>query len=155
MATLISRWRRDRGAELLELTLALPILLLTFAAIVDFAFMFQRLVVMQNAAREGARLASLPGYFDPGGTNDTIRVRVQSYVQSGAGYTPPLADITVVADSSLDPDGEGPLPPLGAVRVDVTAPYSFTFIGPIVQMFQGGTWGGITLRANSTMRLEG
>ena len=149
MATLMSRWRRDRGAELLELTLALPILLLTFAAIVDFAFMFQRLVVMQNAAREGARLASLPGYFDPNGANNqnnVIRVRVQSYVQAGCGYAPPLSDITAAADTSLSP--------INAVRVEVTAPYTFSYIGPIVQMFQGGSWGGITLRASSIMRLE-
>ena len=59
---LLRRRRSERGAELIELALVLPILLLVFAAIVDFALMFQRFLVVSNAAREGARFAVLPGY---------------------------------------------------------------------------------------------
>ena len=57
---LFRRRRSERGAELIELALVLPILLLVFAAIVDFALMFQRFLVVSNAAREGARIAVLP-----------------------------------------------------------------------------------------------
>ena len=148
---MIRHRKSARGAELLELTIALPILLLSFAAIVDFAFMFQRLVVLQNAAREGARIAVLPGYFNPSGTNDVVRARVRDYVQAGCGYIIDLGDastgtITVAADATLSP--------IEAVRVEVTAPYEFTFLSPIVAMFQGGSFAGITLRAGSSMRSE-
>jgi hypothetical protein len=52
----------DEGVlELIELALILPMLLLMFAAIVDFGLLFQRYLVVSNAAREGARIAVLPG----------------------------------------------------------------------------------------------
>ena len=46
----------------MEFALTLPLLLVVIAGIVDFGFVFQRYEVITNAAREGARLASLPGY---------------------------------------------------------------------------------------------
>ena len=52
----------ERGAALVEFALAVPLLLVVIAGIVDFGFVFQRYEVITNAAREGARLASLPGY---------------------------------------------------------------------------------------------
>ena len=51
-----------RGAELIEMALVTPILLLLVMGIVDFGFMFQRYVVLTNAAVEGARVATMPGY---------------------------------------------------------------------------------------------
>ncbi len=56
------RGRREDGAELIELAIVLPILLLVVAAIIDFGFLFQRYEAVTNAAREGARIAVLPGY---------------------------------------------------------------------------------------------
>ncbi len=47
----------ERGAALVEFALALPLLLVVIAGIVDFGFVFQRYEVVTNAAREGARLA--------------------------------------------------------------------------------------------------
>ncbi len=54
-------WRSESGAELVELALALPLLLLVVMGIIDFGFLFQRYEVVTNAAREGARIATLPG----------------------------------------------------------------------------------------------
>src|SRR5215831_20227506 len=70
--------RSQRGAELIEFALVLPILLLLVLGIVDFGFLFQRLEVVTNAAREGARIAVLPSYdaYD-------IRVRVNNYLVDG------------------------------------------------------------------------
>ena len=58
--------RGEGGNALVEFALVLPLLMLVFAGIVDFGFLFQRYEVITNAAREGARLAVLPGY----GTTD-------------------------------------------------------------------------------------
>ena len=52
----------ERGAELIEFAIVLPVMLLIVMGIVDFGFMFQRYVVLTNAAMEGARVAVLPGY---------------------------------------------------------------------------------------------
>jgi Flp pilus assembly protein TadG len=93
---LLRRGRGSRGAELIELALVLPILLLMFAATVDFALMFQRYLVINNAAREGARIAVLPGYTSADVTN-----RVTQYVRNGIGdqtVTPTVALVTVSID---------------------------------------------------------
>src|SRR5262245_36628295 len=72
------RRESERGAELIEFALVLPLLLLLVLGIVDFGFMFQRLEVVTNAAREGARIAVLPGYD----TDDVIG-RVTNYMNDG------------------------------------------------------------------------
>ena len=61
----ISRRRRrsgEAGVELIEFALVFPLLLLVVLGIVDYGFMFQRFEALTNATREGARVASLPGY---------------------------------------------------------------------------------------------
>ena len=57
-----ARVRSQAGAELVEFALVLPLLLLVFGGIIDFGLLLQRQQVLTNAAREGARLAVLPGY---------------------------------------------------------------------------------------------
>src|SRR5688572_16886512 len=56
------RWSSARGAELIEFALVLPLMLLLLLGTVDFGLLFQRYHVVTNAAREGARVAVLPGY---------------------------------------------------------------------------------------------
>ena len=72
-----TRVRHARGAELVELALILPILLIIIAGIVDFGFMFQAFMVVNNAAREGARVRILPGY-----TNADATARVNNYMSA-------------------------------------------------------------------------
>ena len=52
----------DKGAELIEFALVFPLLLLVMVGIMDFGLLFQRYETVTNAAREGARIAVLPGY---------------------------------------------------------------------------------------------
>ena len=83
--TLLRRFRQnERGAELIEFALVLPLLLAMLAGIVDFGRMFQRLEVTTNAAREGARLASLPGYSQTDVQN-RVRAYMDQGIQVGAG----------------------------------------------------------------------
>ena len=81
MATLTRkpRWHSERGAELIEMVVVLPLLLLVMFGIIDFGFMFQRYVVLTNAAMEGARVAILPGY-----TTADAEDRAESYAATGA-----------------------------------------------------------------------
>ena len=73
------RWRRDdRGTALIEMAFTLPLLLLISIGIIEFGRAFQTWQVLTNAAREGARVAVLPGFSDA-----MVTSRVQQYVQAG------------------------------------------------------------------------
>jgi Flp pilus assembly protein TadG len=143
---LLDRGRSARGAELIELALVLPILLLMFAAVVDFALMFQRYLVVSNAAREGARIAVLPGY------NQTdVQNRVIDYVRNGTGdYT--LSPSTALIVVTIDPPGA--TPPFPAAQVSVSLTHAYWLMGPVSGLFGGGSYSTITLAARSTMRIE-
>ena len=96
-----ARVRSESGAELVEFALVLPLLLLVFGGIVDFGLLLQRQQVVTNAAREGARLAVLPGY-----TSADVQARVTQFVQEGinSDTAAPVANLTLV---TLTP-GAGP-----------------------------------------------
>ena len=56
--------RRERGAELFELAVILPFLLILVAGVVDFAQGWNLRQILANAARDGARLGSDTPYLD-------------------------------------------------------------------------------------------
>ena len=148
MASLTKRRRRgsdDSGAELIELAIVLPILLLVVAAIMDFGFLFQRYEVVTNAAREGARVAVLPGYGAP-----DVQNRVQSYLTASGLTSTPTVAVTFVPQT-VQPSGLI----INTANVTVQYPSQFAFIGPFAAMFGGSGWGTITLQATSVMRVEG
>ena len=143
------RCRSERGAELIELALVLPLLLMVFAGIVDFALMFQRYITISNAAREGARIAVLPGY-----TEEDVITRVEQYLGEDIGDNggdDPLVPV------SIDPDEEGPKPAFPAAQVTVTMTHNTLLLAPIwnlVGLAGGESWSSIELSAHSTMRIE-
>jgi Flp pilus assembly protein TadG len=136
------RFGSDNGSELIELAIVLPLLLLVFAAIIDFGFLFQRYEVVTNSAREGARLGTLPGYSPA-----DVQARVQNYLTaSGLGTATQILVTTA-------PETVG-AQTIQVVRVQVDYPSPFTFIAPIAVMVGGTGWTSITLVASSTMRIE-
>ena len=54
-------YSNGRGQALLETALVLPIVLLVAVGIFEFGRAFQTWQILTNAAREGARIALLPG----------------------------------------------------------------------------------------------
>ena len=78
MRRLRKLWRRDEGAALVEAAFVLPLLLFVSVAIIEFGRAFQTWQIVTNAAREGARVAVLPGMSD-----DAIKTRVQDYMNMG------------------------------------------------------------------------
>lgn len=146
LVRLPARVRSQTGAELVEFALVLPILLLVFGGIVDFGLLLQRQQVITNAAREGARLAVLPGY-----TSDDVQARVTAFVREGINNdsAAPVATLTPV---TVTP-GAGPT--FQAARVSVTLADQFLILGPIVSLAGGtGSFGTIALTATTTMRVE-
>jgi len=144
MAALIRRLRKsDTGSAVIEMALVTPLLLLLILGMVDFGFLFQRYVVLTNAAAEGARVASLPGYSLP-----DVQTRVAQYARAG-GIA--LADGPVTAnrfpETIVSAGGSSP-----GSRVVVTHVYNFRFVGPIVALVGGSMGGSVTLTSTSTVR---
>jgi Flp pilus assembly protein TadG len=132
--------RREQGAELIEMVLVTPILLMLVMGIVDFGFMFQRYVVLTNAAVEGARVATMPGY-----TAADAMARVTAYA-SGGGVSGTVTP--VVTPVSLPGTNGGTWP---GMRVTVSHVYTLQFIAPVARLF-GTHAANVTLTAASTMR---
>jgi Flp pilus assembly protein TadG len=136
------RAKRQRGAALVEFAIVLPVLLLMFTAMIDFGLIFQRFLVLTNAAREGARIGVLPGY-----TTADVQARTTAYYAAGttpgAGATVTVARITV-----------GPGAGFSAVEVVATAQHTPLVLGSAARLV-GGTFGTVTLRARAAMRIEG
>jgi hypothetical protein len=114
--------------------------------IIDFGFLFQRYEVVTNAAREGARVAILPGYTDA-----QVQARVNQYL-SAAGLTP--TDVPTVGTQPLDVGGQC----ITVRPVTVAYQHQFLFLGPIVGLMNfvggSGTLTHKTLHATSSMRSE-
>ena len=142
---LLKRCRSEEGANLVEFALVLPLLLLVMLGIAEMGFMFQRYEVVTNAAREGARLAVLPGYV----TTD-VQARVTAYVSSGRVPTTVTNPNVLVENVSIPVSGGRP--PIGAKRVTVTYTYTFQFLNAVSAFF--GSHATVPLKAVSEMRTE-
>jgi Flp pilus assembly protein TadG len=139
------RRRSDSGAELIELAIVLPILLIVVAGIVDFGFLFQRFEAVTNAAREGARVAVLPNFNDA-----DVQERVKQYLDSSGldrtvSVVPVPTHTTVALATGATVD---------VVTVEVSYPAQFLYLGPFLQMVGGSHTNQIMLRARSVMRSE-
>jgi Flp pilus assembly protein TadG len=77
IARLARRLSRERGAELIEMAIVTPILMMILAGIFDFGMMFRSWEVVTNAAREGARIGILGSY-----SSEDIRLRVLEYMRA-------------------------------------------------------------------------
>jgi Flp pilus assembly protein TadG len=137
--------RSEHGAELIEMVIVTPLLLLLVFGIIDFGFLFQRYVVLTNAAVEGARVATMPGY-----TPADAQARVQEYVTNAL---PPGVTVqpAVVTNVALAGSGGATWP---GVQVTVTHAYTLQYVAPIATLVGGATAGTVNLTARSTMRRQ-
>jgi Flp pilus assembly protein TadG len=138
---------RERGAELVEFALVLPLLLIIIMGIIDFGLAFQRYEIITNAAREGARLGSLQASYSV----SDIQARVNQYcvaAQLPGGC--PTGSVAVNQAVTI-PVGANVLP---GVSVTVTYQHQFAFLGPVLSLINGSL-GSVNLRAVSTMRCCG
>ncbi|MGE0481492.1 MAG: TadE/TadG family type IV pilus assembly protein [Phycisphaerae bacterium] len=125
------RWSR-RGAAAVEMAVVTPLLLTMVFGIIEYGWVFTIRQSLTNAAREGARIASLPG-----STDTEIQTRVAQYLQP-LGLTTYTANLTRATV-------ENPIE-----TVHVTIPYSdVTLIGA----YFGST--NYNLGATCSMRKEG
>ena len=135
------RFRSERGSELIEFAIVLPIFLLILAGIFDFGMMFRSFEVVTNAAREGARVGVLEGY-----EAIDIESRIDAYMDAAGltgPYTVSVATVPVVTTAGT----------FTARSVSVNYTYQFTVLAGI-GIFFGGDYTSIPLQAASVMRTE-
>lgn len=153
MKRIFRRCGSEDGAQLIEFALVLPLLLLVVLGIAEFGFLFQRYEVITNAAREGARMAVLPGYDSALG-QAAVRTRVQAYVAAGrvpiVSGTPGNPAVNLVDDTV---DVGGGLAPVNVKRVTVTYTHTYMFISGIARLF-GTEYTTVPLTAVAEMRTE-
>jgi Flp pilus assembly protein TadG len=142
------RLRRDqRGAALLEMAFTLPVLLLISVGIFEFGRAFEVWQVLTNAAREGARVAVLPGISDA-----MVTARVQQYANAGVldvGVTP---TVTIQRNSTIS-YGSGTA---SGSKVTVAYPFRFIVLQNVARLIVNGSTVGapFTMAASATMRNE-
>jgi Flp pilus assembly protein TadG len=141
--TLLKDWGSETGAELIEFALTFPLLLLVVMGIIDFGLLFQRYEVLTNAAREGARVAVLPGY-----TNADITTRVNQYLQA-TSLSSATVNTSVGAAQSVNVGANC----ISVRPVTVSYVHTYAFLGGIGSYF-GSSFGTKTLTATASMRSE-
>lgn len=143
------RRRGERGASAVEFALILPIFLLLLFGIIDFGYMINRGSMINNAARDAAREASLNG----------TKAQVETVAKDGTAQVggapnvvvkvtcrkPPVAPATVGATcGAYDTDKAS------GGTASVTIEYTHKMLTPVGMFFPGG----FNLTRTAEMRIE-
>jgi len=146
--TFFFRLRRDtRGAALLEMALALPMMLLIAAGIFEFGRAYQTWQIITNAAREGARIAVLPGT-----TDSMVTTRVRTYMSDGQLSDSAAATVAIQRDATIAM-GAGTAT---ASRITISYPFTFVVLQPISMLINPHSTLGapLTMSVSALMRNE-
>jgi Flp pilus assembly protein TadG len=125
------RRSHERGQDLVEYALLLPIFLLLVMAIVDLGRATYYYSAIHNSAREGARYGVIHP-DDPAGIETVVLTK-------SVGLNPAFMTITTVL-----PDEE---------TIQVTVTFQFRVVTPLVGALIGSN--EVTLGSRATMRIEG
>jgi TadE-like protein len=145
--SLVRRMAGQRGQALIETALTLPIVLVISISIFEFGRALQVWQMLTNAAREGARVAVLPGADVTG-----IKERVLLYMEAGGLDRRNANQITVNSTAQIIMSGN----PVSASQITIAYPYSFMLLNPVMQLIAPGSSVGtpITMTASALMRNE-
>jgi Flp pilus assembly protein TadG len=143
----MKRLASERGNALIETALTLPLVLLVSVSIFEFGRAFQTWEVLTNAAREGARVAVLPG-----ATASDVQTRVAAYLTSG--QLDNAANATVAVNQAASVSIGANMAPASLVTVNY--PFSFIVLQPVAQLVVNGSTLGtpFTMVASAEMRNE-
>jgi hypothetical protein len=162
---------RERGTQVAELAIVLPLLLFLSLAVSEGAYMIRTHQVLNNAAREGARLAVEEQNYDPASpltdcatappntSHAALCQAIISYAQNngisvGTGFNrcngAASADGLNIAINQqyVIPAAGGGLSPVGT-QVTVVCPYNLAFLPRIPGFRAAGT---VNLRGNVVFR---
>jgi hypothetical protein len=175
----MNRHDKERGTQIAELAICLPLLCFIVIAVLDGADFVRTHVVLNNAAREGARLSTSIGRC-PNGTCNTVPA-MQQYVfdyvtfelcppdSSGnpvctglggpksraATCSTPLALSNITVNQSVswqfqDPSSSQTMQETGT-QVTISYPYTFCYLSNFASFF-GGMSNTMTLQTSATFR---
>lgn len=156
-ASAIKRLRRlagcERGTQLVELAITLPLLLMMFAAVAEFGRYFHTYATLSKATRAGSRyLSSVP--VKAGGANAAEDAKARRLVVYGdpnaADGSKPLMPGLTVGNVELRREGKSTTVP-DTVTVRIVG-YSYA---PLLNLgsFAGGLkWAKVPLKPSTTMR---
>jgi Flp pilus assembly protein TadG len=139
----------ERGQALLETALVLPVVLLIAVGIFEFGRAFQTWQIITNAAREGARIAVLPG-----SVVSDVQSRVVTYMHQGQL---PNATTDMVVVNQAATITIGATTTASASVVTVNYPFSFVMLNPVARMLDSSATLGaapFTMVASAEMRNE-
>jgi Flp pilus assembly protein TadG len=141
-----------RGQALAEFALGVPVLALALFALIEFGLMLNNQVAVQNAARDGARVAALMS-GDPNQSTD-VTTAVSAALQPTINC--PLNTGSPSLSSSTNSLGGSQV---ASWTVMVACTYTpITPLGPLMNLFHGSTGsspcsgGGYTICDSVTMR---
>jgi Flp pilus assembly protein TadG len=138
--------RSERWAALLEAAITIPLLLLIAVGTLEFGRAYQTWQVLTNAAREGARVAVLPGQ-----TVTSARQRVRDYMAAGQLSGAQTATVNVNQSATLTVNGSA----VSASQVTVNYPFSFIALQGVANLISGGnSFGSLMITADAVMRNE-
>ena len=142
-----SGWRQ-RGAAALEFALVAPVLILMILGMIDFGMVMNAQALVANAARDGARVASLNG------TEANSRTAALRSTTSLGGTAPTVAVecFTDIAATTACTGSNYDTAKAGGYIVRVTVTYTYTWITPLP------SWAGLgatsTISKMAYMRIE-
>ena len=132
---------------LIETAFVLPLMLFVCVGIFEFGRAFQHWQIVTNAAREGARIAVLPGMDDA-----KVTARVRTYLQAGALEHWETTEVDIDRNTQV-PIGAGTVT---ASNVTVEYPFAFMVLQPVAELVVPSSTAGtaFTMTASTTMRNE-
>jgi Flp pilus assembly protein TadG len=137
----------EGGQALLETAITLPLVLFVAVGIFEFGRAYQSAHTLNNAVREGARIAILPN-----AKAEDVQVRVTNYLRGGYLSNVDRATVSVNQSTTMS-IGDSTA---GASVVTVSYPFSFIVLNPIANMVTRGSSvsAPFTMTASAQMRNE-
>ena len=136
MQTATAILRRDtprRGQAVVEFALVLPLFLLLVFGALELGRALLRLHLLNNVAREGARVGTLPGNVE-----QDVTSKVNSFLTANGMQTGTWTTTISVTDSDGVPRSGGLSDAQQGDQVDVTITHNFGVLtGSIIPGFQG------------------
>ncbi len=127
------RRRVEAGQAVVELALVVPVLVLLLLGIAEFGRLYGAYLTVEQAAREGARVAALGG-----SDSDVIQA-----VDNAASWL----DLKQLSVSITPSQGQR----LAGQSVTVEVDYRFNFVAPVISSLVGNS---ILLHSKMIMRIE-
>jgi Flp pilus assembly protein TadG len=134
--------KKENGQAMVEFALVLPILLLFFAGIIDFGWIFHNQLVANNASREAARYVAIHYYVDLN-NDDAARVKSNEIIVDYVGSSFSGVNVTITKSPDDTITGEK-IKVYFTGNVKVLTPLLDTVLGSDV----------FPLKAECTMRIE-